>query len=241
MTTNSIIKQKILGKIKKGQVKMRPKVYFVFKIVFFTVLALVVFLLSFFVVSFIIFTLKANGNMLLFGFGRAGLRIFFVSFPWLLAILAVLIVIFLRMIAKGHRVVYRKSFLYFVLGIILIILIGGFLFSKVSFHDNFFERAQRGRLPVIGPIYLKYGDRDVKDFYTGKVLDYTDEGFYIETACGKEYFVQTNDDTRVPLGKNIEKDDIVAVVGREIDGVVAAKGIKPIKGDMRLPRRCQMR
>jgi len=238
MIENSIIKQKILSKIKKGQVKMRPKVYFIFKMAFFAMLAFVVFLLSFFVVSFIVFTLQTNGNMLLFGFGRPGVRIFFASFPWLLAMLAVLIVVLLGMLAKGHRVVYRRPFLYSVLGIILIIAIGGFLFTRMPLHNRFFERAQMGRLPMMGSIYLKYGAKHLEGFRVGRVLDYTDKGFYIETACSKKFFIKINENTKFYTGRNTQKDDMVAVIGKEVDGVVIAKGIKLIKGELLLPKRC---
>ena len=241
MTTNSIIKQKILGKIKRGQVRMRPKLYFVFKIVLFAILALVVFILSFLIISFIIFTLKANGQMFLFGFGRVGVRIFFVSFPWLLAVSAVLSVVLLWIITKGHKFVYRKSLLYSILGIILIILIGAFLFSSTHLHNRFFERAQTGRLPVMGSMYLKYGAKHFNSFRVGRVLNYTNEDFYIEIACSKRFFININENTKFYAGKSIQKDDMVVVIGKEVNGVVNATGIKLIKGDMRLPKRCRVK
>jgi len=237
MTENSITKENILNKIKKGQVEMRPRVYFILKMLFFAVLTIFTFFLSLFIVSFIIFILKANGNLFLFGFGRSGFRMFLVSFPWLFGLLVVLLIGLLGIFAKEHKFVYTKPFAYSVLGIILMLLITGFLLSQTPFHNRLFDRAQRGGLPMMGQVYLKYGKGNVKDLHIGKVLDYANESLSME-VCGKQIFVEINENTKFYANINIQRDSMVVVIGRETDGVITAKGIKLMKGEMHPVKRC---
>ncbi|MBC7074165.1 hypothetical protein H5T58_02135, partial [Candidatus Parcubacteria bacterium] len=70
------LKDKILEKIKKGEIKMKPKLYFLLKSILFVLVLGFLVLFSFFLVSFIRFHLISSGLWYLPNFGPEGVLAF---------------------------------------------------------------------------------------------------------------------------------------------------------------------
>jgi len=234
MTRNKpTIAEKVLNKIKKGQVKMWPKFYFILKALVFILGIVFILFLALFLISFIVFNLRASGVLFLPRFGLLGFRSFFMFFPWLLVIFSILFIIALIFLAKRYRFVYKKPLLYSIIAIVVIVLVGSFIFLRAPFHNRLSERAWRGRLPVAGPLYREYGMRRPENLYIGKVMELTEDGFQMEIEDGQEITVNINKKIRPSFGKDIKKDDFVAVMGEKTDTVIDAYGVSKIKDNDR--------
>ncbi len=240
MTKNkSSLAKKVLNKIKKGQVKMWPKFYFTSKAFLFILGIVFILFLALFLVSFIIFNLRATGALFLPRFGLFGLRSFFMFFPWLLVIFPILFIIALIFLAKRYRFVYKKPLLYSIIAIVVIVLVGSFIFLRVPIHKKLSERAWEGGIPMAGPLYRQYGMRRPENLYIGRVIEITENGFQMETVDGQGLTINISDNVRFPIDKDIKKDDFVVVMGKKSDAVIDAYGVHKIKEDNRgymLPR-----
>lgn len=207
------ISKEIIGKIKKEKIKIKPKSYFILRGLFFILGTVFIFFLSFFIVSFIIFILRSNGSLLLPRFGLRGFGILLVSFPWLLAITALLFIVVLEIFAKHYKFIYQKPLLYSVIGITIIVLLGGFLFTRIPIHNKVLENKM---------IYSLYGNRDLEKSQVGQVIEITEIGFVMKSKNGKIFTVKAE-------VENIEKEDWVIVIGNKENGVIDAKGVKKIE------------
>lgn len=232
---NNKIAEKILNKLKNGQVKMRPKIYFVLKAGLIILGTLIVALFTLFLISFISFTLRANGILVLPIFGFRGFGAFFSSLPWLLIVAAALLIIILEILFKHFAFAYRRPILYSVLGILIIVVIGTFVIDKTPFHSGLFDRAREGRLPVFGPVYRGFGGMQrPNNAQFGIVTEINNEGFIIKTRDEQILNVIIGENTRLPFGRDIKKDDAIMVLGEKNDSTIRAEGVIKIEIDENL-------
>lgn len=220
---------KILEKIKKGKIKMKPKSYFVLKTFLFASSIVFTFAITIFLASFIIFLLRASGVFNFPAFGFRGVGMFFTSLPWLLVLFVIIFIIVLEVVAKRFSVVYRRPLVYSILGIIVIILLLGIFVARTPMHSKLFKDVQEGRLPIAGPFYREHFIRPPENVYFGKVLSVIDNGFEIETKEGKSFSVVISSETRLFQSiKYIKEGDTVIVIGDKDNSTIEAVGIRKI-------------
>jgi len=119
----------IIEKIKKEEIKMKPKWHFVLKTVLIVLLGVVSFFLALFFSSFILFSFR--------------------PFPWILFLLVVIFVVTLEWTLREFQIVYRRPIIYSLLIIISLLFITGIVLNKVRFH----ERIEKRNIPGIRKIY----------------------------------------------------------------------------------------
>lgn len=221
-------KSKILEKIKKEDVKIKSKSYFVFRTVIYVLILVFGFLFSIFFASFIVFSLRAKGALYLPGFGFRGWGLFLSSFPWLLVIFALILIIVLEIFAKKFSVVYKKPLIYSILVIIILILLMSFLIGQTSMHSKLFKSAQEGKLPIMGPMYKENFIKTPYNVFIGKVFDISDNGFQLEIKNGEILSVIISEARFLP-SQGIKKNDSVMIMGDKEDSIIKAFGVKQIK------------
>lgn len=222
------IKDRVLEKIKTGQVKMQPRFYFILKTILimggvFLAAALIIFL-----ISFISFHLRTSGVWYLPGFGFRGLGIYLRLLPWFLIFVSVVLIFVLEILAKRFSFVYHRPILYSLLAIISIAVIGGFVIEKTPLHPKLLLRAREGKLPLAGSMYRNFGMPKFKDVHRGVVEEVVENGFKIRTFDGRLLTVILIRDTRFPFGKEVKKGDSVVVMGEREDDAVRAFGVRKI-------------
>lgn len=222
-------KNKILEKIKKQGLKMRPKSYFIFRTILFVLGIVLAFLFTIFIISFIVFTLRASGIWYFPAFGFRGLGLFFGSFPWLLIIFAIILVILLEIFAKKFSLVYRKPLVYSILGIIVIVFLIGIIISQTSLHRGLFMSAQQGKLPVFGPLYRSHFIMPPHNAFIGTVSDISDNGFQIKIEDGEALRVIISSETHFPFSNDVKEDDLVIVMGERENSTIKAFGVRKIE------------
>ena len=222
------ISDKIFNKIKKEQIKMRPKIYFILRAILVALMTILVAFFILFLVSFILFNLRASGAWFVPRFGFGAMGIFIKSLPWLFILIALILIVVLEILVKRFSFAYRRPILYSVLAIIIFALLGSFAISRTHLHPDFFWKAQERRLPMMGGFYRGFGMPKLGKVHYGIVTDMTDNGFYLETSQGEILTVLATSTIRSPMGPNIKKDDRVVVLGKQDDGTVQSFGVRRI-------------
>lgn len=230
----NFITNKVLNKIKRGEVKMRPKTYFIFKAVLLALGTLFLTLFIICLISFIVFSLRANGVLFLPKFGFPGIKLLLGSLPWLLVFLAIILIILLQIFAKHFSFVYRRPIIYSLLVVIMIVSAGSFLIDRTSFHPNLFWKAQEGRLPAMGGFYRHLGAPAMKNVHRGIVSELVDNGFKIETIHNEILDVTIDSETRLAKCQEIKEGDVIVIIGERNDGEVQAIGVRKVEADSNL-------
>jgi len=134
---------------------MKPKIYFALKTFLIILSAIIGFLFVLYLTSFVLFSVRAV----------RGLVPTLIALPWLLVFLSVILIIVLEILTRHFSFVYRRPILYVVLGIIILVLLGSFIINKTRMHPVLFDRAEKHRLPIMGPLYRGYGKSNLHDAY----------------------------------------------------------------------------
>ena len=147
------IKQRVLDKITKGEVVMRPKIYFVAQVVLIASLASLAFILSIYATSFAFFSIHESGEQFLLGFGSQGIYVFFALFPWWIVLVILALVVLVEYLVRRFRFAYHSS-LFRIFGILFVCaILLGIVIDFTPFHTFLLDRADRGELPLFGSIY----------------------------------------------------------------------------------------
>jgi hypothetical protein len=231
----------VLEKIKSGQVKMRPKTHFVLKNDLVALGFILTILFVLYLISFIVFTLRMSGIWFAPGFGFYGIKIFLFSLPWLLILIAIILIIVLEILVKYFSFAYRRPIFYSALGIITLALLGSFIISQTKIHPYLFQKAQERNLPVAGKFYRDFSAGKFRNAHRGVVSEITEKGFKIETSSNEILNIIITPETRFPFGKDIEENDSVMILGERDNCTVRAFGVRKVDDNLNnLPRKNRM-
>lgn len=226
--------EKVLEKIKSGQVKMRPKFHFVLKTLLVVGAIIVVAGFILFLVSFISFHLRASGVWYLPGFGPSGLGAYLKLLPWFLIFISLILIVILEILAKRFAFVWRRPVFYSLLAVIFIALIGGLLIDRTPLHPGLFWQARQGKLPLMAPAYREFGAPKFREVQRGIVEELTENGFILKKADDELLTVILSSATQFPFGKEIKDGDSVVVMGEREDSMVRALGVRKIDDEFRV-------
>lgn len=230
----------IIEKIKSGEVKMKPKTYFILKGVLFGFGLVLILFFTIFLFSFVLFVARLNSILFFSTFGLWGLKTFLISFPWASFFVAVGSVLLLEILTKKLTKVYRYPIIYSFLLILIVILAVSLFISKTTAHKKLWEKARQNQLPVAGRLYQDYETKKYRDVYVGKVLEKTDKDIRVETEKGeildimvtrKTYFLLLPDRKKA----EIKKGNWILVVGKKNGDKINALGIRRVKRLEELP------
>jgi lysylphosphatidylglycerol synthetase-like protein (DUF2156 family) len=136
------IKNQILEKIKSGEVNMKPKYYFILKLVALALTVFLTFILSTMLVSYVIFSIKISGQVFLLGFGAKGLYHFFIALPWFILFLDLVLIFFLDWLLKSFKFGYNSSVMFLFVVTLVSITVLASLINSTSFHRDMMIRAE---------------------------------------------------------------------------------------------------
>ncbi len=224
------ISQKVISRIEKGELKMRPRVYFIAKTILIAGFLALVFLLALYFGSLIIFVLRINDIFLFHGMGFQATRNVLLSFPWYLVLLVIGLVILVELIAKRFNFVYRKPLIVSLLIILTLVFLSSFLVEKSSLHYSFFRLAEQERLPLAGRMYRDLGNLEIENVYFGKILEKKDNLWIMELDSGEEVGLKITEKTRGRrVFSEIKEGNKVIVIGKLEDGLIDVGSFKRIE------------
>jgi hypothetical protein len=149
------IKDNVLKKIQEGHVAMRSRASFILPTIALVAVMIAVLVVSIFLFSYILFSVRVSGYGALVGFGSHGLLRFLLFFPWFLLALDLFLIGLLGWIVRQFKFGYHRPLLYMFLGLlVLTILLSIAVDRGTRVHDDLLRRADRHELPgPFGEIY----------------------------------------------------------------------------------------
>ena len=147
------VTETVMDKINKGEIKMRPRWYFVLGSVAVFVGVFGTFLVSSFLVSLVSFSLRTHGPM-----GEYRLQQMLGSFPWWALILSLFGLAMGVFLLKKYDFSYKKNFGYIILAFVLAVLASGLVADRFGL-----EKMWANKPGVMRKMYQQYDGR-------GKVL-----------------------------------------------------------------------
>lgn len=234
LQTNNI-QEKVLEKIHAGDVAMHSPAYFFFRTLLIGTAAVIVLTASFFILSFVFFSVHESGVRYLLEFSEQGLLTFVTLFPWLALLISLALLIVLEAILRNFKFGYRFPLLRIFLWLIILGAVGSTLLNLTPLHSYLLSAADNDQLPFIGSWYEQVHDsHQAQGVYRGDV-----------TAIAEASFVISYNDTDrdsddgawniiPPTGFDLTQlsiGDKVYVAGHLRNGIVYAYGIHPVSED----------
>lgn len=136
-----------MQEIKKRQIKMRPRIYFVMGSMLLGIGLAGAVLAATFFTNFFFFKLRAHSPFGYLRMGRSGLRFFLLFFPWWPLLVAAAGILGGLALLRRYEISYKKSFFLLVIVFLTFILASGFLLHSFGFN----ERA--ARMKHLRPLY----------------------------------------------------------------------------------------
>lgn len=230
MTTPSThdLKDEVLQKIRTGDVQMKSKSYFAWQVIALAFIAALIVIIAAWIVSYIVFSLSISERISLLGFGWRGVMTFLSLFPWKLAVVEVILIIFLNWLIHRFRFSYRSPLLYSLLGGLVVSGVLAWVMHSGSVQEVLLDQHYRSNLPVIGPLYDRVERPDDEpDVVRGIVIE----------IHGRDIVIRNIDDEALlkvllpedfQLGPVLMVGDEIFVAGELTDYGLEAYGYKKV-------------
>jgi len=240
---NESISARIIGAVKSGEIKMRPKWHFIFRAILWTVGVAIVALALVYSASLFVFIMARTGIWVAPVFGLRGLVVFLTSLPWLLLILVVVFIVILEIMVRRYSFAWRQPLIYSTVAILIVVAAGGILIAATPFHSELshcrpFERPLPpsyigASVPPRGSdcgtgIYRDLGPRRFNDIHAGVITEFSLPNFTISNRQQEKLLILVTRRTRLPFGEDFMVGDAVVVVGERQGDQVEAFGISEI-------------
>ena len=123
-----------MNKIRKEQIKMRPRFYFAIGYILTMVGLVFSFVTSIFFVGLTRFAFRSHGRMGQYRFDQM-----ISSFEWWMPIFAILGLVVGIWLLRRYDFSYKINFKIFIIGLVISILIAGFVVDMTGINDNWFR------------------------------------------------------------------------------------------------------
>lgn len=235
--SQSHIKENVLQNIRNGTVGMHSNSYFTLKVVLLLILTAVIFFISVFICTFILFSLRTSNHNELLGFGTKGFFLFIVFFPWRLFIVDVFLVFYLDRLLRKFSLGYKSSILYVLLGSVILITSAAFAIDRGTLlNDRILDRADHEKLPrPIGVFYKRSHSLTppesgicrcvVIDIKNGIIRAQDPR---LGTTTFTTIFVSNNTEQATTSG--LRSGDVIFVAGTRENNGIRAFGIRKVQG-----------
>ncbi len=228
-TKQPSLEERVLGPIKQGQVKMTPRWHFVLQTVCLSIGGTVILLTLFYLTSFIIFMLDRTGISSVPNFGARGWYAFLISFPWILVLLAGIFIVLLEFLVRRTAFAYRRPVLYSTIGIIILVIGGGYIVAATPLHRDLADYADKGQFPVGNILYQRFGEPPSHNIHHGQIIRIFPNGFQMKARRTEALNVRITPRTRLPYGADFDLGDIVVVFGNRSADAIEAYGIREVQ------------
>ncbi|MFA6376061.1 MAG: hypothetical protein WCX69_01515 [Candidatus Paceibacterota bacterium] len=235
---NESVSARIIGAVKSGEIKMRPKWHFILRATLWTVGIAIVALALVYLASLFVFIMARTGIWIAPVFGLRGLFIFLASLPWLLLTLVALFIIVLEIMVRHYSFAWRQPLVYLTVVILIIVAGGGILIAATPFHSELshcrpFERPMpsAGGVPISDcgtGIYRDLGPRRFNNIHAGVITELSLPNFTINNRQQERLLILVTRRTRLPFGEDFMVGDAVIVVGERQGDQIEAFGITEV-------------
>lgn len=221
------LEDQIMGAIKSGDIKMRPRWYFRLRNTLGATAIIIILLTAVYLGSFIIFVLHQDGTWFVPVFGILGWFALFNALPWVLITLSCLFVVALAFLVTRYPFSYQWPLLYSFLGIVFLIAATSFLFVQTSFSNILFTAPIPRGLPLLGEYYPGVGILSPNNVHRGTIEAITTSGFIVASLFGGTSTIVIASETDTAYTGTLGVGDVIVVFGdRSPTGTINAVGIE---------------
>lgn len=129
------ITEQVMGRIHREKIKMRPRIFFIAGSIL-TFLGLVLSMVSSaFMISILHLSLREGGRMATYK-----LETLQSLFHWWIPVIAILGMVIGIWLLKYYEFSYKKNFLYVAIGLVLAVIISGFLLDLTKFNETMVKK-----------------------------------------------------------------------------------------------------
>lgn len=233
MLKENDIQENVLKKIHGGNVSMRSHTYFIFRTIFIGAIALILLAGSFFLLSFVFFSVQTSGTRYLLEFSEQGLAAFVMLFPWLASLIALVLLIVLEVLLRNFKFGYQSPLLRIFLWILIIGAVGSTLLGLTPLHSFLLSVADNDQLPLIGSLYEQVHDsHQAQGVYRGDITSITESSFVISYNDADRDSDEGTWNIIPPAGFNLNQLIVgqkVYVAGHLKNNIIYAYGIHLVK------------
>lgn len=223
--SQSTTQEVVMKAIDQGEVKMRPRWYFIVQATVFGAGVLIIVGMVVYTISLAVFVTEQSGIYLAPSYGWNGFLLFAGSIPWALVVSAMLLVGVLELLARRFSFVYSRPLAYSFVGIIVSVGVAGAIVAETSFHVSLARFVRGNPVPFARSWYDYFDPEQVHGTYRGRVEAIFPEGFVLENRFGRTTTIMITSQTRLP-GVALREDDRVMVIGFGDTSTVSAWGVR---------------
>lgn len=128
------IKNNVMDKIHNGEVKMKPKIYFMLGSALTLIGVILSSITSIFLVGLVRFSIRSNGVMSQYKIDQM-VR----NFPWWTTVLAILALVLGIWLIRKYDFSYKANFLYIILLFVITIIISGWIVDIAGLNDVIYK------------------------------------------------------------------------------------------------------
>lgn len=220
--SNQDLEKNIMDKIKTGQVKLKSKyVFLAEKLGLGTAFTLSV-VLSVLLFNLTLFYMKETDNLQYLSFGKRGVLAFLESFPYMLVIFFIVLILLAGYLISKSEIGYKKPFGYFAITLICSVI----FFGGILTYTNLAQRIEAGNHPL--NIFLMKGSLDMREKgIAGIVFEAGEDYLVVETPQG----LRSINLTEINENKmsEIEKGSMVLAIGENENYDFIAEDIQSLK------------
>lgn len=213
---------------------MRPRWQFVLFGLLWGVGALLVLIVTLYLASLAVFTLRASGAWLAPVLGARGWYDIFRAAPLYIIVLIAIFALLLNIVVRHFAFAYRRPLILSLGVVLLVTFAGGILVGVTPFHRELHRQFRGGPLgfPYERPMRPSLPD----DVFRGLVVSRQGDTIQIRDREGATSTIFITPTTRLPFGEDFAPGDMIVVIGDKATDTVKAYGIieaEPDVDDMR--------
>lgn len=223
------IESKVMDEITSGRVKLRSRYIFLAeKLGLGSALALTI-LLAVLFFNLVLYYLKASDNIGYLSFGSNGLFAFLESFPYLLVVVFVFLILVAGYIFKKTNIAYKKPFGYMAIGLVLSVLLVGVVLTYTGIAEKIEEESYRGRpAGFLFRPFLKHGFDQRKFGVAGRVIELNKKNIVLQTPGG---LIKIETLSGEDLWKKIAVNNFIIAIGEKREDVFVVQKLRVIDED----------
>ncbi len=224
------LREEILGRIRRGEVKMHSRGYFLLKSLLWAIVAIFFLILTAALVVFVFYVLKLNGTLALTGFGLKGMREFLLSLPLSLIAITLLFILTAGVFMKQYPVTYRRPLIYGVGALLIIISLGSAaMLAATGLRRSIYATVEYGEIPLVSGFYDAYTKAGSGRVTVGRVVTVGRDGLTVETREGEQVRAVFGPQTSIYTDRTFETGDYVIVYGSRNGQTVGAMAVERVE------------
>lgn len=213
----------IIEEIKGSKMQMHSRQYFIFQTIGKVVLSVLAFLLSIYIISFVLYYLSVNGSLYLTKFGFIGVVDLLLSLPVIIITIAIISLLVVLIVSTRYSFSYRNPLIYTFLITVATVVVLGLVISNTSLHPVVFKYLKEsGNFEFLPEDVFEPRLSVLHHGLVGTVVRIDSEFIIVKTHAGNLVRVALAPELLDDIAKELELGRRILISGDEANGEIDA-------------------